>query len=148
MKKHYFFYGILLGLLLLILQITKYRVIFNDIGVEMFALTIATMFTIIGIWLGVTFYNKKGKSLLISQHDTLSLLSKREVDVLLLLSEGGSNQEIADTLFISLNTAKTHISNIYQKLNAKRRTQAVKKAREMGLIPNNIKQEPTNHLKV
>lgn len=61
-------------------------------------------------------------------------LSKREIEVLEMLARGYSNQQIADKLFVSLNTVKTHISSIYQKLNAKRRTQAIQRAHELELI--------------
>ncbi|MGH1364493.1 MAG: helix-turn-helix domain-containing protein [Calditrichia bacterium] len=63
-----------------------------------------------------------------------SPLSKREHEILLLLAEGYSNQQIADKLFISLNTTKTHLKNIYQKLEARRRTEALFRARELGII--------------
>ena len=62
-------------------------------------------------------------------------LSKRELEVLELMAKGLSNQQIADTLFVSLNTVKTHCSGIFFKLDVKRRTEAVESARQMGLIP-------------
>ena len=61
-------------------------------------------------------------------------ISKREADILLLIYEGLSNQQIADKLFISENTIKKHISNIFQKLEVERRTEAIKKARELSII--------------
>jgi len=61
-------------------------------------------------------------------------ISKREADILLLINDGLSNQLIADTLFISENTIKKHISNIFQKLQVERRTEAIKKARELSII--------------
>ena len=66
-------------------------------------------------------------------------ISKRELEVLLLLGKGLSNQEIADTLFVSQNTIKTHTSRLFEKLDVKNRTQAMLKAQEMGLItPENV----------
>jgi ATP/maltotriose-dependent transcriptional regulator MalT len=62
-------------------------------------------------------------------------ISKREYEVLELMAKGFSNQEIADKLFVSLNTIKTHSSNLFLKLEAKRRTQAIQKAKELNLIP-------------
>jgi ATP/maltotriose-dependent transcriptional regulator MalT len=62
-------------------------------------------------------------------------LSKRELEVLQLMAEGLSNQEIASRLFVSLNTIKTHSSNLFGKLDVKRRTQAIEKAKRTGLIP-------------
>lgn len=61
-------------------------------------------------------------------------ISKREYEILELMSKGLSNQEIADQLFVSVNTVKTHTSNLFSKLDVKRRTQAVMKAKEIGLI--------------
>jgi len=62
-------------------------------------------------------------------------ISKREFEVLQLISQGLSNQEIADKLFVSTNTIKTHSSNLFGKLDARRRTQAIQRARELGLLP-------------
>ena len=62
-------------------------------------------------------------------------ISKREYEVLELMARGLSNQEIADALFVSINTIKTHVSNLFLKLDTKRRTQAIQKAKELRLIP-------------
>ena len=62
-------------------------------------------------------------------------LSKRELEILGLLAQGHSNQEIAAKLFVSLSTVKTHIQNLFEKLDVKRRIQAVEKARSLNLIP-------------
>jgi NarL family two-component system response regulator LiaR len=61
-------------------------------------------------------------------------LSKREVEVLALMAEGYSNQEIAEKLFVSLNTIKTHTSRIFEKMDVKRRTQAVEMAKRLNII--------------
>lgn len=61
-------------------------------------------------------------------------LSRRELEVLSLIAEGYSNEEIADRLYIALSTVKTHLINIYAKLNVRRRTQAIARAREIGLL--------------
>ncbi len=62
-------------------------------------------------------------------------ISNREYEILQLLAQGCSNQEIADRAFVSVSTVKTHISNLFMKLDVSRRTQAVNKARELGLVP-------------
>ena len=62
-------------------------------------------------------------------------ISKREHEVLELMAKGLTNQEIADKLFVSLNTVKTHTANLFVKLDAKRRTQAIQRAKELQLIP-------------
>jgi NarL family two-component system response regulator LiaR len=62
-------------------------------------------------------------------------ISKRELEVLTLMAQGLTNQEIADKLFVSLNTVKTHSSNLFLKLEVKRRTQAIERAKQLRLIP-------------
>ncbi len=103
----------------------------RDMEIEMYGGIIGVLFLFFGIWLGTSSFKKKSAD----KYDRQKLgLSKRELEVLELLSQGLSNQEVADKLFVSLNTAKTHISSIYSKLNVKRRTQAIQKARDMALI--------------
>ena len=117
---------------MVLLQIVNYRTMIQDIKVEVYGVIIGVLFLIFGIWLGTRSNNGKKEK---DKYDPEKLgLSKREVEVLELLAQGFSNQEIADKLFVSLNTAKTHISNIYTKLNVKRRTQAIQKARDLALI--------------
>lgn len=122
-----------MGVLVIILQVTHYNAIVKDLRIELFGAIVGILFMGLGIWLGITWYKRKN---IIERFDPRKLgLSKREVEVLEHLSQGFSNQEIADKLFVSLNTIKTHIANIYQKLKVKRRTQAIQKARELALIP-------------
>ncbi len=72
----------------------------------------------------------------VNQKELESLnLSKRELEVLQLMSEGLSNKEIADRLFVSLSTIKTHSNNLFDKMNVERRTQAIDKAKRLGIIP-------------
>ncbi len=133
-NKRYFLYGTLMGVLLLILQVVKYKMLIREMELEIFALILSVIFISLGIWLAYIFIEKKRGKVYIKTNSGSKTLSKRELDVLLLLADGQSNQEIADKLFVSLNTTKTHIANIYLKLNVKRRTQAVQKALELGLI--------------
>lgn len=122
-----------MGLLAIVLEVTHYKAAIRDISFEVFGVVVGLLFMSLGIWLGFTWFKKRTGP---DKYDPTKLgLSKREVEVLQLLAMGLSNQEIADKLFVSLNTIKTHISKIYQKLNAKRRTQAIQKARELALIP-------------
>jgi NarL family two-component system response regulator LiaR len=62
-------------------------------------------------------------------------LSKRELEVLQLMAEGLSNEEVAERLYVSLNTIKTHTSRVFEKLDVKRRTQAIEKAKRLRVIP-------------
>ena len=116
---------------MIVLEVVQYRTMIRDIEIEIYGAIVGLLFLTIGIWVGTNLYKRKTKDVF----DPTQLgLSKREVEVLGLLAEGLSNQEVADKLFVSLNTAKTHISNIYAKLNVKRRTQAIQKARDLALI--------------
>lgn len=134
MTKTYLIYGALMGLLLLVLQAFQYKAMIRDIRLEVFAGVIATLFLGLGVWLGLQFIKLKESAKLNKEKAQALQLSDRELEVLQLLAEGLSNQEIADRLFVSVNTTKTHISKIYQKLNVSRRTQAVQKARDLAII--------------
>ena len=121
-----------MGIIMILMEIIHYKTVIRDLKLELFGVFIGLIFLGLGIWVGILIYKKK---LNIDQYDREKLgLSKRKVEVLQLLAQGLSNQEIADKLFVSLNTSKTHISKIYQKMNVKRRTQAIQKARDYALI--------------
>ncbi len=134
--------GILLGILLSILKFTEYYYFSYKIGSDVYIGIIAGFFMIFGIFLGVKYNNHRKAEVIkniVNESNILSNpdidLTSRELEILHIISQGHSNQEIADKLFVSLNTIKTHINNIYSKLNVKRRTQAVLKARELNIIP-------------
>lgn len=104
----------------------------RELRIEVFGIIIGVLFLLFGTWIGVHFFAKQRKD---EKYDATKLgLSKRELEVLQLIADGHSNQEIADLLFVSLNTAKTHISHIYAKLGVSRRTQAVQKARALAAL--------------
>ena len=141
MKKSVFIYGSLLAVLIILLRILEYRFFVRDLSFEIYVSIIAFIFTFFGVWLGYKLINRKkeiiykNKPVEIDQNAIKELgLSKRELEVLQQMSSGLSNQEIADTLFVSLNTIKTHVSNLFGKLNADRRTQAIQKAQELNII--------------
>ena len=127
--QSYLIYGLVLGLILVVLEVVQYETLVRQLRFEVAVLIIGVVFTGLGIVLGVRFFNQKQEQRSYRPEDLG--LSKRETEVLDLLSEGLSNQEIADRLFVSLNTIKTHIANIYSKLGVSRRTQAVEKARRL-----------------
>lgn len=133
-KKSYWIYGLLMGLLLLVMQIFHYKTMIRDVQIELFGGVVATIFMGLGIWLGLQWVKVKEQRKVDKARAQASQLSDRELDVLKLLAEGCSNQEIADRLFVSLNTIKTHLSNSYVKLGVTRRIQAVQKAQEMGIL--------------
>lgn len=133
-------FGILMALLLVILEFSEYRYFVGRLSTEIYTMVIASLFTIVGVWIGYNFLKKKSetaqlKSLESEEAKIKKLnLNKREFEVLQYISQGLSNQEIADELFLALPTIKTHISSLYSKLDVKSRTQAIHKARSIELI--------------
>lgn len=137
-------YGLSLGLLLAALQVFQYKWVFMKNAVEWYAGLIAILFTVIGIWAGSklnrpkpTAENSLPEAVAPNPEALMGKfgITPREMEVLKLMALGHSNQEIATQLFVSLNTVKTHISNVLSKLDAERRTQAVQKAKTLGLLP-------------
>ncbi len=124
-----------MGGLIVVLQVLNYETVIHRLSSNIFSVAIAVIFLGIGLWLGFLHFNRAKSTTRPSIKSGAAFgLSKREMDVLLLIAEGHSNQEIADKLFVSLNTIKTHLSNIFSKLNVQRRTQAVQKARDHQII--------------
>jgi len=131
-----------LGIILVVLQAVESRAIVRELRIEVFGVVIGVAFLGLGIWLGrgrkkevVTPPVAPPEAAQSVQVDPASFgISPRERDVLELMVEGFSNQEIADRLFVSLNTVKTHVSNLYQKLEVQRRAQAIRKATDLGLV--------------
>ncbi|WP_258098485.1 LuxR C-terminal-related transcriptional regulator [Marinoscillum pacificum] len=134
MKRSYLLYGVVAGVLLVVLQAVQYKTMIRDMRLELYAGVIAILFMIIGVVVGLQFVKRKSTNAVDSTKANQLNLSERELEVLHLLADGYSNQEIADKLFVSLNTIKTHISKLYQKLNVSRRTQAVQKARDLAIL--------------
>jgi NarL family two-component system response regulator LiaR len=142
-------YGISLASLLLLLKWLEWRFIIVNYAFELYAGLIAVVFTALGIWLALKLSRPKTttitieKEIHINKHDFVLNenaldemgISKRELEVLTLIAGGLSNHEIAQRLFVSLNTVKTHSSKVFEKLEVQRRTQAVEKARRLHLIP-------------
>lgn len=148
MKKTILIYGLALAGLTILLKMIEYKFMVRDISMEIYLGIIALFFTIIGVWAGTKIINRKTivkevpvlverKIEFVQDEERMKKLciSQREYEVLQLMSEGLSNQEIGEKLFISLPTVKTHATNLYVKLDVKRRTQAVQRAKELLLIP-------------
>ncbi len=147
--KEFLIYGVSMALVLLLLKILEAHFIVFNYRLDFFIGAIAIVFTVMGVWLALKLVKPKivtqivEKEVYIENQEKTEIdqkliadlsLSKRELDVLSLMAEGLSNEEIAGKLFISLNTVKTHSSNIFLKLDVKRRTQAVQKAKRMKII--------------
>jgi two-component system, NarL family, response regulator LiaR len=146
--KNIILYGVVLGLLILGLKYAEYKFILINNTFEIYAVIIAVLFTVLGVWVGLKFVKKEKvtviKEVIITAPEEFEVnennlkqlgISKREHEVLMLIAQGLSNQEVADKLFVSLNTVKTHSSKLFEKLNVQRRTQAVQEAKKLGLVP-------------
>jgi two-component system, NarL family, response regulator LiaR len=142
MIRTVFIYGLVLAGLIFLLKYLEYRMVVRDLSIEFYVGIVALVFTALGIWAGLKLTRKKvitvtvGPAFVLNQAalDRLGI-SKREHEVLEWMARGLSNQEIADKLFVSLNTIKTHTSNLFLKLEVSRRTQAIQKGKELRLIP-------------
>jgi len=140
MKKTILIYGSSLASLVALLKFIEYRYLIRDLSLEFYVGTVAFLFTGLGIWAGLKITRRR--TVLVNPDFVLDEtglrrlgISRRELEVLELISRGLSNQEIADQLFLSLHTVKTHTSNLFLKLDVKRRTQAIQKAKELQFIP-------------
>ena len=149
-NKQVILYGVALAALLVLLKWLEFKLIIVDNAFELYVGAIAVFFTTLGIWLALKLTKPKVETIVveksvykgtipdfkINQEEVSKLnLSSRELDVLQLMAQGLSNQEIAERLFVSLNTIKTHSSKIFEKMEVKRRTQAVEMAQRLGIIP-------------
>ncbi len=158
MKKqiliHGIIYGLCGGLLIVALKLIEYRFLVLEHSIEIYGALIALLFAGVGIWLGLKLTRKEQiiveRELIVEREvrvpsdapftlneDRLQELAitPRELEILELIASGLSNREIAEKLFVSENTVKTHSSRLFDKLSAKRRTQAVQIGKEHGLIP-------------
>ena len=148
MKKHILIYGLCGGALILLLKLVEYRFLVVEHSIEIYGGLIALLFAALGIWLGLKLTKNKEtvvvKEVLLPAQNSFTLnetrlrelgITRRELEILELIARGLSNREIAEKLFVSENTVKTHSSRLLDKLSAKRRTQAVQLGKESGLIP-------------
>jgi DNA-binding CsgD family transcriptional regulator len=136
------------GILIVVLKLIEFRFLVREHSIEIYGGLIAALFAGLGIWLGLTLTKKKEvlivREVPVPAPTSFSLneqrlkdlgITRRELEILELIAQGLSNREIADKLFVSENTVKTHSSRLFDKLSARRRTQAVQIGKEMGLIP-------------
>ncbi len=152
MKRHVLIFGVVGGILIATLQYTEYRFVVIEHSIELYSALIAILFATFGIWLGRRITGKREtvvvKEVLVpatgpaiepfvpdtAQQQTLGITA-RELEILTLVARGLSNREIAAQLFVSENTVKTHCARAFDKLGAARRTQAVQRGKELGLLP-------------
>ena len=148
MRKHVLLYGLLLGVLIAALQLIEYRWLVVEHSVEIYGGLVAAVFASVGIWLGLRLTGRT-ESVVVREvmvpapvnfvRDQSKLeslgITPRELEILELMAEGLSNKEIAARVYESENTVKTHSSRVFDKLGARRRTQAVQLGKELRLIP-------------
>ena len=145
---HTLIYGLCGGVLIVVLRLIEFRFLIIEHSVEIYSGLIAALFAGLGIWLGLKLTKKKEvvvvKEVPVPATQAFTLneerlkdlgITRRELEILELIAQGLSNREIADKLFVSENTVKTHSSRLFDKLSARRRTQAVQIGKELGLIP-------------
>lgn len=158
MKRQILLYGLIAGVLIAVLRWTEYRFLVIEHSFEIYAGLIAAIFAALGIWLGLKL-TRKETTIVVKEVPVIKEISvirevpsaqpfatddkkreeltitRRELEILELIALGLSNREIAQKLFVSENTVKTHSSRVFDKLGARRRTQAVQLGKEFGLLP-------------
>jgi NarL family two-component system response regulator LiaR len=151
MLKKLIIYGAVLAIATIALQLLQYKMVIINHSLELYGAALALIFTIVGIIAGrkltwpkqiivektvIIPAMEKAEDFILNEPVLKKLnISKREYEILELMSRGYSNQQIADKAYISISTVKTHTSNLFMKLDVSRRTEAVVKARELSLIP-------------
>jgi two-component system, NarL family, response regulator LiaR len=155
-KKTVMLYGILGGVLIAVLKLVEYRYLVLEHSLEIYGGIVALIFSVLGIWLGLKLTRTRETVVVHevpvrvevrvpvqvagpfarndAQREQLGI-TPRELEILEAMAAGHSNREIAERLFVSENTVKTHAARLFDKLSARRRTQAVQRAKEAGLIP-------------
>ncbi len=137
MRKTIFIFAALIVALLALFRLSKYSIISGNTATEIVIAVVAIIFFILGVYIHKKIAPKQKNLVLEIDNDKIQELglSKREYQVLCEITKGLSNKEIAEKLYVSENTIKTHVSNLLVKLNAKRRTQAIRIAKELQIIP-------------
>ncbi len=148
MKKTVLLYGLLGGVLIAVLKIVEYRFLVLEHSLEIYGGIVALLFSGLGIWLGLKLTRTR-ETVVVREvpvpftgpferdekrREQLGI-TPREIEIMEAMAAGLSNREIAERLFVSENTVKTHAARLFDKLSAQRRTQAVQRAKEAGLIP-------------
>jgi NarL family two-component system response regulator LiaR len=147
-RKTVLIYGLLGGVLIAALKLIEYRFLVVEHSIEIYGGLVALLFSALGIWLGLKLTRTRvvvkevpvpgqvpGPFVVNAARQEKLGITPREMEILAAIAAGLSNREIAERLYVSENTVKTHAGSLFEKLNAKRRTQAVQLAKEAGLIP-------------
>jgi ATP/maltotriose-dependent transcriptional regulator MalT len=147
-SKHILTYGLIGGAVIVLLKLIEYQYLVVEHSVEIYGALIAALFAAFGIWLGLRITRAREhvivREVTVPAPSTFERdpeqvealgITRRELEILELIASGLSNREIAEKIFVSENTVKTHSSRLFDKLGAKRRTQAVQLGKQAGLIP-------------
>ena len=148
MKRHVLMYGLIGGILIALLRWNEYQFLVVEHSIEIYGGLIAATFAVLGIWLGLKLTAKR-QTIVVREVPVAAVgpfipdqrkreglhITRRELEILELIAQGLSNREIAEKLFVSESTVKTHSSRVFDKLGARRRTQAVQLGKEFGLLP-------------
>lgn len=147
--RHIILYGLILAILVFTLKWLQWKFLIVDNAIDIYVGLIAVFFTVLGIWVSRQLIKPKvetvivEKEIIVTQPEEFIInddelkklnLNNREYEVLQLLAKGYSNAEIAGKLFLSVSTIKTHVSNLYFKMDVKSRTQAITKAKQLKII--------------
>jgi DNA-binding CsgD family transcriptional regulator len=151
MKRYVILYGVVGGVAIMLLQLVEYRTIIFAHSLQIYGALVAVIFVSLGIWLGVTLTGRPERVVVREVEVPVHVeagpfepdpaqkaalgVTPRELEILGLMADGLSNKEIAERIFVSENTVKTHSSRLFEKLGASRRTQAIKAGKTSGLIP-------------
>ena len=149
MLRHALLFGVLGGVLVMLLNVVEYRYLILTHSFEIYGALVAVIFAALGIWLGINITGRPERIVIRELHVPAQAhasfvvdpakreilgVTKRELEILELIAAGLSNKEIAERIFVSENTVKTHSSRLFEKLGARRRTQAVQIGKERGLL--------------
>ncbi len=163
MRKQVLIFGVVGGVLVTLLQWTEFHFVVLQHSVAVYGVLIAILFAGAGIWLGTRLLARRERIVEVPRERIVEVpherlveaevpapvtpsitpddaarqrlgITPRELEILHLVARGLSNREIGDTLFVSENTVKTHCSRAFDKLGARRRTEAVQRGRELGLL--------------
>lgn len=147
--KHIILYGLVLAILVFMLKWLQWKFLIVDNSIDIYIGLVAVFFTALGIWVATQLTKPKIETIIVEKEvfvpqrnafirNEVELeklkLTNREYEILELITKGYSNTDIANTLFVSLSTIKTHTSNLYTKMDVKSRTQAVDKAKRLQIV--------------
>lgn len=147
--RHIILYGLILAILVFALKWLQWKFLIVDNAIDIYIGLVAVFFTVLGIWVATQLVKPKvqtvivEKEVFVAQPEEFTInetelkklnLSSREYEILQLLAKGYSNTDIAESLFLSLSTIKTHVSNLYFKMDVKSRTQVIDKAKRLKII--------------